>query len=540
VTEALQGLADGFAAALTPTNLFWAFFGVTAGTLVGVLPGLGPPATIAILLPLSVNLEPATGLIMMAGIYYGAKYGGSTTSILLNIPGEDASVVTTFDGYQMARQGRAGPALGIAAIGSFIAGTVGLIGLAFLAPAVAELAIIFGPPEYAGLMVLGLSLVVLLAGTSKLKGLISGIFGFLLSTVGLDLFTGSVRFTMGQIELANGIEFVALSIGLFAIGEVMVNVEEETGYKMFKVPRRLKELFPTRRDMKDSAGAIAQGSVVGFFIGALPGAGSTVASFISYAIAKRFSRRPERFGKGTVEGVAAPESANNSATAGAFIPLLTLGIPGSASTAIMLGALFLYGLQPGPLFFTENPDVVWPIIASMFIGNVVLVLLNLPLVPVFASILRIPYHILYPGIIVVSIVGVYSINTSMFDVWVLVVFGLLGYVMRKTDFPTAPLVLAFVLGPLFEQAVRRSLVISQGDPSIFITRPWAVGFLIVTVLLTLGPVVWSRIRRRRDEVPEGPGGGPEPEQDEEGRKPMDGVEHGVEPTKTKTGKKEGV
>jgi putative tricarboxylic transport membrane protein len=494
VTEALQGLADGFAAALTPTNLFWAFFGVTAGTLVGVLPGLGPPATIAILLPLSVNLDPATGLIMMAGIYYGAKYGGSTTSILLNIPGEDASVVTTFDGYQMAKLGRAGPALGIAAIGSFIAGTVGLIGLTFLAPLVAQLAIIFGPPEYAGLMVLGLSLVVLLAGASKLKGLISGLVGFLLSTVGLDLFSGSLRFTFGSIQLANGIEFVALSIGLFAIGEVMVNLEEETGRQLFDVPRKLRELFPSKRDFKQSSGAIAQGSVLGFFIGALPGAGSTVASFISYTVAKRFSRRPDRFGKGAIEGVAAPEAANNSATAGAFIPLLTLGIPGSASTAVMLGALFLYGLQPGPLFFTENPDVVWPIIASMYIGNVVLVLLNLPLVPVFASILRIPYHILYPGIIVVSIVGVYSINTSMFDVWLLVIFGLLGYVMRKTDFPTAPLVLAFVLGPLFEQAVRRSLVISQGDPAIFLTRPWALVFLVLTLLMTLGPVVrrtWS-------------------------------------------------
>jgi putative tricarboxylic transport membrane protein len=536
VTDALQGLGDGFAAALTPTNLFWAFFGVTAGTLVGVLPGLGPPATIAILLPLSVNLEPATGLIMMAGIYYGAKYGGSTTSILLNIPGEDASVVTTFDGYQMARQGRAGPALGIAAIGSFIAGTVGLIGLTFLAPAVAELAVIFGPPEYAGLMVLGLSLVILLAGASKIKGLISGIAGFLLSTVGLDLFSGSLRFTMGRIELANGIEFVALSIGLFAIGEVMVNVEEETGYKLFQVPRRLRELFPTRQDVRDSTGAVAQGSILGFFVGALPGAGSTVASFISYAVAKRFSKRPERFGKGAIEGVAAPESANNAATAGAFIPLLTLGIPGSASTAVMLGALFLYGLQPGPLFFTENPDVVWPIIASMFIGNIVLVLLNLPLVPVFASILRIPYHILYPGIIVVSVVGVYSINNSMFDVWVLVVFGLLGYVMRKTDFPTAPLVLTFVLGPLFEQAVRRSLVISQGDPSIFVTRPWALAFLVVTVLMTLGPVVLSRIRARSgglSGVLSGDRGSPEAEG---GGKPMGGLERENEPAAPKTGK----
>jgi putative tricarboxylic transport membrane protein len=490
--EALQGLLDGFAAALTPTNLFWAFFGALAGTLVGVLPGLGPPATIAILLPLSVNLEPATGLIMMAAIYYGAKYGGSTTSILLNIPGEDASVVTAFDGYQMAKQGQAGPALGIAAIGSFIAGTIGLIGLTFLAPVVARLAIIFGPPEYAALMVLGLSMVVLLAGSSKIKALIAGLAGFLLSTVGLDLFSGGLRFTFGRIELSNGIEFVALCIGLFAIGEVMVNLEEEGGYQLFKVPNKLRELFPTKKDLKDSSGAIAQGSLVGFFIGALPGAGSTVASFISYTIAKRFSRRPERFGKGAIEGVAAPESANNSATAGAFIPLLTLGLPGSASTAVLLGALFLYGLQPGPLFFNENPDVVWPIIASMFIGNIVLVMLNLPLVPAFASILKIPYHILYPGIVVISIVGVYTINTSMFDVWMLVFFGLLGYVMRKADFPPAPMVLAFVLGPLFEQSVRRSLIISQGEPTIFLTRPWALAFLLLTVIVAFGPLLGRR------------------------------------------------
>jgi putative tricarboxylic transport membrane protein len=489
--EALNGLADGFAAAITPTNLFWALFGVTAGTLVGVLPGLGPPATIAILLPLSINLDPATGLIMMAGIYYGAKYGGSTTSILLNIPGEDASVVTAIDGYQMARQGRAGPALGIAAIGSFIAGTVGLILLTFTAPLVAELAIVFGPPEYASLMLLGLSLVIMLAGRSKIKAVISGLLGFLLSTIGLDLFSGSTRFTMGRVELANGVEFVALSIGIFALGEVMVNVEEETGHKLFKVPRRLRELFPSKRDFRDSAPAIAQGSLLGFFLGALPGAGSTVASFISYTVAKRFSRHPEEYGKGAIAGVAAPESANNSATAGAFVPLLTLGIPGSATTAIMLGALFLYGLQPGPLFFTENPDVVWPIIASMYIGNVILVMLNLPLVPVFASILRIPYYVMYPGIVVISVVGVYSINNSMFDVGLLVAAGLLGYVMRKTDLPTAPLVLAFVLGPLFEQAVRRSLILSQGQLQIFVTRPWSVVFLVITLLLAVGPAVAS-------------------------------------------------
>ena len=506
--DAIQGLADGLAAAITPTNLFWAFFGALAGTLIGVLPGLGPPATIAILLPLSVNLPPATGLIMMAAIYYGAKYGGSTTSILLNIPGEDASVVTTFDGYQLARQGRAGAALGIAAIGSFIAGMIGLVGLTFLAPAVAQLAVIFGPPEYSAVMFLGLSLIILLAGESKLKGLISGLAGFLLSTIGLDLFSGAQRFTLGRIELANGIEFVALSIGLFAVGEVMVNLEEEGKYEFFKVPTKLKELFPTKKDLKQSSGAIAQGSVVGFFVGALPGAGSTVASFISYGLAKRFSRRPEMFGKGAIEGVAAPEAANNSATAGSFIPLLTLGLPGSASTAIMLGALFLYGLQPGPLFFTENPDVVWPIIASMYIGNIVLIFLNLPLVPVFAYILKIPYHILYPGILVISIVGVYTINSSMFDVWLLVIFGLLGYIMRKTKFPTAPLVLAFVLGPLFEQSVRRSLVISEGNPSIFLTRPWSLAFLILTLVILMGPVIGRRFFGQLDisvtEAPESP------------------------------------
>ncbi|MQA06666.1 MAG: tripartite tricarboxylate transporter permease [Streptosporangiales bacterium] len=487
----------GFATAFTLTNLFWVLFGATAGTLIGVLPGLGTPATIAILLPLSVNLEPATALIMMAGIYYGSKYGGSTTSILLNIPGEDASVVTAIDGYQMAKQGRAGPALGIAAIGSFIAGTFGLIGLTFLAPAVAEMAVIFGPPEYTALMALGLSMVLLLAGRSKLKALIAALGGFLLSTIGIDLFSGATRFTGGRMELANGVEFVALCIGLFAIGEVMVNLENRSGQTFFKVPSKLRELFPNRKDLVASSGAIGQGTVVGFFVGALPGAGSTVASFVSYTLAKRLSRHPEQFGRGSIAGVAAPEAANNSATAGSFVPLLTLGIPGSASTAIMLGALFLYGLQPGPMFFTENPDVVWPIIASMYIGNLVLVLLNLPLVPVFASILRIPYYILYPGIIVISIVGVYSINKSLFDIVLLALFGLLGYVMRKTDFPTAPMVLAFVLGPLFEQSMRRSFVISQGDPTIFVTRPWAAVFLLVAVALFVGPML---ARRRNNET----------------------------------------
>ena len=500
--EALEGLRDGFAAALTLENLFWVFVGVLAGTLVGVLPGLGPPATIAILLPITVGLPPASGLIMMAGIYYGAKYGGSTTSILLNVPGESASVVTCLDGYEMAKQGRAGPALGIAAIASFVAGTIGVIGLTFLAPVVARWAITFGPPEYFALMTLGLASVVFLGGSSVIKGLLSGLLGLLLATVGVDIISGRSRFTGGQLELLDGIEFIALSIGVFAIGEVLVNVERQAGGAIFRVPTRLRELLPSRQDLKDSRFAFAQSSVVGFFIGALPGAGSTVASFISYIIEKRFSRHPEKFGTGVVEGVAAPEGANNSETGGAMIPLLTLGIPGSGTTAIMLGALILYGLQPGPLLFTSHPEVVWPIIASMYIGNAVLLILNLPLVPLWASILRLPYYVIYPGIVIVSVIGVYSVHNQVFDVWLLALFGLLGYVMRKLDIPPAPLVLAFVLGPLAERALRQSMVMSQNSLDIFITRPLTVALLTIAVLMLLSPLLGSARRFRRQVLEE--------------------------------------
>jgi putative tricarboxylic transport membrane protein len=496
--EALLGLAGGFAEALTLTNLFYVLLGVTAGTIVGILPGLGPPATIAILLPLTINLEPATGLIMLAGIYYGAKYGGSTTSILLNIPGESASVVTTLDGYQMARQGRAGPALGIAAIGSFVAGTVGVLGFTFLAPVVAAVAVNIGPPEYAGIMVFALASVVLLAGDSIIKGVLSALAGLLLATIGLDIISGASRYTFDQVELLDGIEFVALSVGIFAVAEVLVNVEKKLGRPIFTVPRKLRELMPTKRDLKDSRFAMAQGSVIGFVIGALPGAGSTVASFISYTVQRRFSPNKDTFGKGAVDGVAAPEAANNSETGGAMIPLFSLGIPGSGTTAILLGALIIYGLDPGPLLFEEHPDVVWPIVASMYIGNVMLLVLNLPLVPVFASVLRIPYHLLYPGILIVSIVGVYSVRNSIFDVVMLAVFGLVGYVMRKVGIPAAPLVLAFVLGPLAERAVRQSLVISQNDWSIFLTRPVALGFLVLALLLCVSALVGRGRAARRD------------------------------------------
>jgi putative tricarboxylic transport membrane protein len=497
--DAIGHLVDGFAVALTIENLLWVFVGVFIGTLVGVLPGLGTPATIAILLPITINLNPATGLITMAGIYYGSKYGGSTTSILLNVPGESSSVVTAIDGYQMAKQGRAGPALGMAAIASFVAGTFGVVGLTLLAPPIARWALRFGPPEYFALMFLGLASVVFLAGTSMLKGLVSAILGLVLATVGADIISGRDRFIFGQFYLLDGIEFIALSIGIFALGEVFVNIEKPVGATLFKVPGRLRDLLPSRQDLRESRFAIAQGSVLGFFIGTLPGAGATIASFMSYIVAKRFSSRPERFGHGAIEGVAAPEAANNSETGGAMIPLLTLGIPGSGSTAVMLGILILYGLQPGPLLFTESPEVVWPVIASMYIGNVALLILNLPLVPMWASILRLPYYVIYPSILLISVVGVYSIHGSMFDVWMLLLFGALGYAMRKLDIPAAPLVLAFVLGPMAERALRQSLVMSQNSLDIFLTRPLSLILMIGAIVLLLMPVV-GKARQFRQQV----------------------------------------
>jgi putative tricarboxylic transport membrane protein len=502
---AIDGLIHGLGEALTLANLFWVFVGCFAGTLVGVLPGLGPPATIAMLLPLTVTLEPASGLIMMAGIYYGAKYGGSTTSILLNVPGESASVVTCLDGYEMAKQGRAGPALGIAAISSFIAGTIGVIGLAFLAPIVARWAIRFGPPEFFSLMMLGLAAVVFLGGSSVLKGFLSAAMGLLIATIGVDIISGKSRFTFGQLELLDGVEFIALSIGVFAIGEVLVNIEKQGGGAVFSLPKRLRDYLPSLADLRACRFAFAQSSIIGFVIGALPGAGSTVAAFVSYIVEKRVSKHPEKFGKGAIEGVAAPEGANNSETGGAMIPLLTLGIPGSGTTAVMLGALILYGLQPGPLLFTEHPDIVWPIIASMFIGNVVLLVLNLPLVPAWASILRLPYYVIYPGILIVSVIGVYSVNGSMFDVWMLAAFGALGYLMRKLDIPAPPLVLAFVLGPLAERALRQSMVMSQNSPEIFLTRPLSAALLALSVAMLIGPLFGSVRQFRRQVLDEGEG-----------------------------------
>ena len=486
--DVLASLMQGFAVALHPLNLLWCFVGVLLGTVVGVMPGLGPPATIAMLLPLTFLMSPASAVIMLCGIYYGAKYGGSTTSILLNVPGESASVVTCLDGYQMARKGRAGAALGMAAIASFVAGTFGVIGLMLVAPPLARLALGFSSPEYFGLMCLGLAMVVLLAGRSMVKALLAMLVGLWLSSIGTDLFSTAERFTFGTLELLSGMEFIVVAIGLFAIGEVLANIEKREGAESVVVPKGLRNLMPTARDFKDSRFAFANGSIVGFLIGVLPGAGSTIASFISYGVEKAVSRRREQFGTGVVEGVAAPEAANNSETGGALVPMLTLGIPGSSTTAILLGALVLWGFKPGPLFIPENPALFWGLVASMYVGNLMLLALNLPLVPVFAQVLRTPVYILYPLILGIAVVGVYSTSGSLFDLWLLAGFGLLGYLMRKLDYPAAPLILGMVLGAAMERALRQSLMMSDGSLAILLSRPVSAVMLSLALLILLIPL----------------------------------------------------
>jgi putative tricarboxylic transport membrane protein len=487
--EVLSGLMQGFAVALEPVNLLWCLVGVALGTVVGIMPGLGPPATVAMLLPLTMLMNPASAMIMLAGIYYGAKYGGSTTSILLNVPGESASVVTCLDGYQMARKGRAGAALGIAAIASFIAGTVGVLGLMLVAPPLARMALAFSSPEYFGLMALGLTMVVLLAGRSMVKALLAMLVGLWLAGIGTDLFTQTSRFTFGQLELLSGIDFVVVAIGVFAVGEVLANMGRRDGTESLPVPRGWRNLLPTGQDLKDSRFAFANGSIVGFLIGVLPGAGSTIASFISYGLEKAVSRRPQEFGTGVVEGVAAPEGANNAETGGALIPMLTLGIPGSSTTAILLAALVLWGFKPGPLFIPENPTLFWGLVASMYMGNLMLLVLNLPLVPLFAQALRAPVYVLFPVILGISLVGVYSASGSLFDVWLLAAFGLGGYLMRKLDYPSAPLILGFVLGAPLERALRQSLMMSDGSLSILVSRPVPALMLSLAGLILLIPLI---------------------------------------------------
>jgi putative tricarboxylic transport membrane protein len=497
--EDLGNLLLGFSVALTPVNLFWCLVGVVLGTMVGVLPGLGPAATIAMLLPLTLKMDHTTAIIALAGIFYGARYGGSTTSILLNIPGESSSVVTCLDGYQMARQGRAGPALGISAIASFVAGTVGVLGLMLIAPPLARFALRFAPPEYFALMVLGLAMVVFLAGESMVKALLAMLVGLWIATIGTDLFTAESRFTFGQVKLLGGVDFIAATVGVFAIGEVLVNLESQGGAEIFKLAKGLRNLLPTLQDLKDCRFAFLNGSVIGFVVGALPGAGATVASFLSYGLEKAVSRHPEKFGTGVIEGVAAPEGANNADAGGALVPLLTLGIPGGNTTAILLGGLILWGYKPGPLLIQEHPELFWGLVASMYIGNVMLLVLNLPLVPLFAQILRLPYYVLYPLILGISIVGVYSVNNSLFDVWIMGLFGLLGYLMRKLDFPASALILGMVLGDGLERALRQSLMMSQGDITILAARPISGTLLFFAAVILCLPVV-RKVRSWRIET----------------------------------------
>jgi putative tricarboxylic transport membrane protein len=484
--ESLTSLAYGFNIALQPQNLLYCFIGVTMGTLVGVLPGIGPTATIALLLPATFKLNPISAIIMLSGICYGAMYGGSTTSILLNIPGEASSVVTCLDGYQMARKGRAGPALGISAFGSFIAGTFSIVGLVIFAPTLADFALKFGPPEYFALMVMGLSVVAYLARKSMAKALMMAVVGIVLGCVGLDPITATPRFTFGILDLADGIGIAPVVMGLFGIAEVLENLGVLTKAEIFA--GKIKGLFPDREDWRRSIGPIARGSLLGFSLGLLPGVGAIVPQFLSYALEKKLSRHPERFGSGEIEGVASPEACNNAAVGGTFIPLLSLGIPSNAMTAILLGALMIYGLTPGPLLIKNSPDLFWGVIASMYIGNIMLLILNLPLIPMWVSVLKIPYSYLSCFIILFCLIGAYSLNNSTTDIYIAVIFSLVGLLMKKFEFEGAPLVLAFVLGPLLETALRRSLILSDGSFLIFLQRPISAAFILFSVVVLVAPL----------------------------------------------------
>jgi putative tricarboxylic transport membrane protein len=485
----------GFGVALEPTNLMFCFLGVFVGTLIGVLPGIGPVGTMAILLPITYGIAPTTAIIMLAGIYYGAMYGGSTTSILVNIPGEAASVITCLDGYQMALQGRAGPALGIAAFGSFIAGTFGVIGLQLLAPPLVSVALRFGPPEYFSLMILGFVILTYLAQRSMAKALMMAGVGILLGTIGLDTMTGMPRFTFNIPELLDGVGLAPLAMGLFGISEIFLNVEKTIKQEILTTT--VRGLFPTFQDWKRATGAILRGTFAGFFLGILPGGGAVLGSFVAYALEKRISKTPEEFGKGMIEGVAAPEAANNAASQGAFIPLLTLGIPANVVMAILLGALMIHNITPGPMLVKEHPQLFWGVISSMYLGNIMLLVLNLPLIGLWVQLLRVPYALLFPLILFVCLIGAYVINNSTMDVALMFLFGVVGYFMRKFDYEPAPLVLAYVLAPLLENALRQSLILSGGTFGIFVSRPISATCLVLGAALLLSSLL-PMIRKKRE------------------------------------------
>ena len=490
----------GFTTALTPQHLMYCFFGVFTGTLIGVLPGIGPLAAIAMLLPATFRLSPVAAIIMLSGIYYGAQYGGSTTSILVNLPGESSSVVTCIDGYQMARKGRAGPALAIAAIGSFFAGTVCTLLIALAGPPLAELALKFGAAEYFSLMTMALIASAVLASGSLLKAIAMIFLGLIFGIVGTDVNSGMARFTFGASGLEDGLSFVVVAMGLFGFAEILSNLEKgQDAASRSLLTNKIEHLYPSWQDMKISIGPILRGTAIGAFLGALPGAGPTISTFTSYVTEKKLAKHPEDFGKGAIQGVAGPESANNAAAQCAFIPTLTLGIPGSATMALMLGALLLQGITPGPQVMSHNPDLFWGLIASMWIGNAMLVLLNLPLIGVWVKILQVPYRYLFPAILTFMAIGVYSVNNLDLDIYMTISFGLLGYIFMKLKCEPAPMILAFVLGPLMEENLRRTLLISRGDPTVFFTRPISLGLLIVTALL-LCSMFLTAVRKKRVEV----------------------------------------
>jgi putative tricarboxylic transport membrane protein len=495
--ELFNNLIFGFTVALTLQNLWFCFIGVLLGTLIGVLPGIGPLATIAMLLPLTFNVPPVAALIMLAGIYYGAQYGGSTTAILVNLPGETSAVVTCMDGHQMAKNGRAGPALAIAAIGSFFAGTVCTMLIALFGPPLAEMALKFGAPEYFSLMLMGLIAAAVLAGDNMTKSLAMVVVGLLLGIIGTDVNSGMARYSFGFPELTDGIGFIVIAVGVFAVGEIIANLGDPEERKLYT--NKVTGLMPTKQDLKDAAWPIVRGTGLGAFLGVLPGTGPAIASFSSYMLEKKLAKDPSRFGKGAIEGVAGPESANNADAQCKFIPTLTLGIPASATMALMLGALTIQGIAPGPQVMTQKPDLFWGLVASMWIGNAMLVILNLPLIGLWVSLLKVPYRMLFPAIMAFSCIGIYSVNNSAFEVYLAAIFGIIGIVWMKLEMPPAPMLLGFVLGPLMEENLRRALLISRGDPTVFFTRPISLGFMIASVLIIV-IMVLPAVRARRAQI----------------------------------------
>lgn len=497
--DLINNLMLGFGTALSLQNLTYAFFGSLVGTLIGVLPGLGPVATIAMLLPATYALPPVSALIMLAGIYYGAQYGGSTTAILINLPGESSSVVTAIDGYQMARKGRAGSALATAALGSFFAGTVGTLILAAFAPPLTELAFKFGPAEYFALMALGLIGAVVLASGSIVKAIGMIVFGLLLGLVGTDVNSGAMRYTLDIPELSDGIDFVVIAMGVFGYGEIIANLARPDEHREL-FTKDVKHLWPTKQDFLDAYPAVLRGTALGSALGILPGGGALLASFAAYTLEKKMARSPKPpFGQGNIRGVAAPESANNAGAQTSFIPLLTLGIPPNAVMALMVGAMTIHNIQPGPQVMTSNPELFWGLIASMWIGNLMLVILNLPLIGVWIKLLTVPYRFLFPAIVLFCAIGVYTLDNNTFDVWMLAIFGLVGYVFHKLGCEAAPLLLGLILGPMMEEYLRRALLLSRGDWSVFVTRPISLGLLVAAVIL-ITIVLLPSVRKQREEA----------------------------------------